>query len=114
MTTKSRTRQLTFTPEAKELLTPFRKYALEKIYEFGRRELGDTLMSARVSAYYDHYEAAPPYLLLVFVADVDRYEWTRARKAIVKAEVEEASSWTDDEKADSAGMIYFQIFPRKI
>ena len=114
MATKDSTRQLKFTAEAKELLTPFRKNALERLHETGCRELGRTLKSTRVSAYSDYDNPDPTILMLTFVADVDKHEWIRAHKAITRVEVEEASSWTDDERADSAKMIFFQIIPLKI
>ncbi len=106
--------RLHFTSGARPLLTPFRLFAFRTIHEIACRELGSTLKSATVFAYYDHYEPVPPILMLTFVADVDRYEWSRARKAITKAEVMAALSWTEAEKADSAKMIYFQIVPLKI
>ncbi len=114
MTSKDRTAQLHFTPEARELLTPFRKHAFEKLYEFGCKELGAALKSATVDADDSHWEPVPPILMLTFVADVDRYEWSRAHKAITHAEVNQAASWTDAEKADSAKMVYFQLVPLKL
>ena len=114
MTSKDKTVQLEYTPEAKELLTPFRQYVLESFFEIGRRELGGALESATVGVGYDHWEATPPTLDLTLVADIDRFEWTRARKAIVKAELELEASWTDAQKVDSAKTINYMIYPLRI
>lgn len=114
MPAKDKTVQLKFTHEAKELLTPFRKHALEKLHEIGCRELGPALESATVSVDDSHWEPTPPTLDLTFVADIDRFEWTRARKAIVKAELELEASWTGAERADSARMINYMVIPLRI
>ena len=106
--------RLSFEPEAKKLLTPFRKHALERLFEIGCRELGSSLKSATVEVDDDHWEPTPPKLDLFFVADIDGYEWSRAHKAIVEAEVELEASWTDAERADSAKMITYMIFPLRI
>ncbi len=114
MTAKDKTVQLQFTPEAKELLTPFRKRALEMLYEIGCKELGLALESAAVAAHYDYSEPVPPILMLTLTADVDRHEWSRSHKAITHAEVKQAASWTDAERADSAKMVYFQLVPLRL
>ena len=114
MTARDKIVQLQFTPEAKELLTPFRKHAFEMLYEIGCGELGPALESATVSAYHDYEEPVPPLLMLTFVADVDRQEWSRAHKAITHAEVKRAASWTDAERADSAKMVFFQVIPLRL
>ena len=111
MTTKSRTRQLTFTPEAKELLTPFRKYALEKVFQFACRELGSSLETADVSAYCEYDDPGTPILLLNLFADIDGHEWDKARKAITKSEMEEAASWTDAEREDWSKTVCFFLWP---
>ena len=84
------------------------------LHEIGCRELGPALESAAVDAHYDYSEPVPPLLMLTFVADVDRHEWSRAHKAITHAEVKQAASWTDAEKADSAKMVYFQLVPLRL
>ncbi len=114
MTAKDKTVQLKFTREAEKLLTPFRRHVLEDLYEIGCRELGPALKSATVNVDDSHWEHSPPALDLTFVADIDRYEWTRARKAIVRAEIALEGSWTDAERADSARMINYMIFPLRI
>ena len=106
--------RLCFAPEAKKLLTPFRKHALEKLFEIGCKELGSSLKSATVEVADDHWEPAPPMLDLLFVADIDKYGWSRARKAILASEMELEASWTDAERADSAKMITYMIFPLRI
>ena len=114
MTSKNKTVQLEYTLEAKELLTPFRQYVLESLFEIGRRELGTALRSATVDVDNNHWEPAPPMLDVTFVADIDRYEWSRAGKAIVEAELELEASWTDAQKADYAKTIFFSIYPLRI
>ncbi len=114
MTAKDKTVQLQITPEAMELLTPFRKHVLEELYEIGCRELGPALESATVDVDDSHWEPAPPTLDLTFVADIDRYEWSRVGKAMVEAEIALEASWTDAERADSSRMINYMIFPLRI
>ena len=114
MTFKDKTAQLEYTAEAKELLTPFRRHVLESLLEIGRRELGSALKEATVGVDNNHWEATPPTLELTLVADIDRYEWTRAGKAMVEAELELEASWTEAEREDSVRMINYVIFPLRI
>ena len=62
---------LHFPIETRSLLTSFRVHALQTIYEIAQKELGDSLESATVSLYHDHYEPVPPILVLGIVADID-------------------------------------------
>ena len=103
--------RLQFDPEAEELLTPLRKYALERLFELACEELGSSLESAGVEA-YDHYgEPFPPVLLLHLFADIDGAEWSRADEAIGKAAWEEAQSWSDADRKDWSRMIKFNLWP---
>ena len=114
MTTKSRTRQLTFTPEAKELLTPFRKYALEKVFEIGCSELGSALQSAIVLVDDDHWEPASPTLVLSFAADIDGSEWYRTFRAMLKVTHEMQSSWPNEKRQDWRRNVHISLIPLKI
>ena len=106
--------RLHFDSEAEKLLTPFRKYALEKLFEFACRELGSTIETAGVEAYREYSKPEPPILWLTIFADIDECEWSRARKAISKAEAEESASWTDAEIADWSKMICFSLLPLRV
>ena len=106
--------RLSFEPEAKKLLTPFRKHALEKLFEIGCRELGSSLKSAGISMEHAYDEPAPPVLALTFVADLDRHEWSRARMAITEAQVEMEWSWPDAQRQDWQKSVYFSLFPLRI
>ena len=106
--------RLRFDPEAEELLTPFRKRAIEKVFEFACRELGSALESAVVLVDNDHWEPAPPTLILSFVADIDGSEWSRTFRAILKAEHEMESSWPDEKRLDWRRNVYVSLMPLRI
>ena len=106
--------RLDFSDEARPLLTDFRIHALETIYESARKELGDLLIQASVSVYYDHYEPVPPILVLGIVADIDGEAFGRIHHAMVKAIMLEELLWSDAEKADFNEIIHFDLVPTKI
>ncbi len=106
--------RLHFPKEAKPLLTSFRVHALQTIYEIAQKELGDSLESASVSVYHDHYEPIPPILVLGIVADIDGEGFGRIHRAVVKAIMLEELLWSDAEKAEFNEVIHFDLVPTKI
>jgi hypothetical protein len=107
---RSQTKQF-FSPEAKELLTPFRSEVLKRIRQVAKKELGSSVESVTVSNWLNPEEPVPSILVLSIIADVDRAELRRARQAILNAIAEEASSWTEEQKEDYSKIIYFDIVP---
>lgn len=104
---------LHFSMEAKPLLTSFRVQALQTIYEFAQKELGDSLESASVSVYHDHYEPVPPILVLGIAADIDGEAFGRVHRTMVKAIMLEELLWSDAEKAEFREAIHFELVPLK-
>ena len=96
------------------MLTPFRIRALNTIYEFARKELGDLIESATVSVYYDHYEPIPPILVLGIVADIDGEVFGRVNRSLAESVRLEALLWSDAEKADFRGAIHHELVPLKV
>ena len=105
---------LHFPIETRPLLTSFRVHALQTIYEIAQKELGDSLESATVSVYRDHYEPVPPVLVLGIVADIGGEAFGRVHRALVKAIMLEELLWSDAEKADFNEVIHFDLVPTKI
>ncbi len=105
---------LQFPMEARPLLNSFRVHALQTMYEIAQKELGDSLESATVSVYYDHYEPVPPVLVLGIVADIDGEAFGRIHRAVVKAIMLEELLWSDAEKAEFNQVIHFDLVPTKI
>ena len=106
--------RLQFDPEAEELLTPLRKYALERLFELACEELGSSLLAADVEAYDDFGETDPPILLLQLFADIKVSEWSRVNKAILKTAREEVKSWPEADRKDWSRMISFFLWPLAI
>ena len=92
--------RLHFSMEAKPLLTSFRVHALQTIYEFAQKELGDSLESATVSVYYDHYEPVPPILVLGIAADIDGKRFGEVLNVLIDSIATERMLWSDAEKED--------------
>ena len=106
--------RLHFPTEAKPLLTSFRVHVLQTMHEFAQKELGDKLISATVSVYYDHYEPVPPILVLGIVADIGGEEFGRVHRALVESIGLEALLWSDAEKSDYRAAIHFELVPLDI
>ena len=106
--------RLHFPTEAEPILTSFRVHALQTMYEIAQKELGDSLESATVSVYHDHYEPVPPILVLGIVADIGGEEFGRVHRALVKAIMLEELLWSDAEKAEFNEVIHFDLVPTKI
>ena len=96
------------------MLTPDRVEGVRGLHRIARTVLGTSLKSASVSVEYSYDEPVPPVLVFAIVADVDRQEWSRARKAITKAQVEMEWSWPDEKREDWQKSVYFSLFPLKI
>ena len=103
--------RLHFPMEVKPLLTDFRVHALQTIYEFAQKELGDSLESATVSVYYDHYEPVPPILVLGILADIDGRRFGEVLDVLVDSIATERMSWSDAEKADYSKSIRCELVP---
>ena len=106
--------RLDFSDEARPLLTDFRIHALETIYESARKELGDLLIQASVSIYYDHYEPVPPILVLGILADIDGKRFGEVLDVLVDSIVMESMLWSEAEKADFNKIIQLHLIPTKI
>lgn len=102
---------LFFTRAAKALRTAFRTYALRTIHAVAREELGLFFESALVSTWSQPGEPESTILLLSITAKVDREKLRQVRKAILARIAEEASSWSDEQKRDYSGKIYFEMMP---
>ena len=106
--------RLFFPIEVRPLLSRFRVHVLQTIYECAQKELGDKLISATVSVYYDHYEPVPPILILGIAADIDGEEFGRVHRALVESIGLEALLWSDAEKSDYRAAIHFELVPLDI
>ena len=115
MTLEERSRatkpRLDFSDEARPLLTDFRIHALETIYESARKELGDLLIQAYVSVYYDHHEPVPPILVLGIVADIDGKRFGEVVDVLVDSIATERMLWSEAEKADYRKSIHCELVP---
>ncbi len=96
------------------MLTRFRSYVLQTIYEFSRKEFGDLLKSATVSVYYDYYEPVPPALVLGIVADVDGQMFGRVHRSAAESVATESLLWSDAEKEDFRESIHYELVPLNI
>ena len=118
MTLEERSRatkpRLDFSDEARPLLTDFRIHALQTIYESARKELGDLLIQASVSVYYDHYEPVPPILVLGIVADIDGKRFGEVLNVLIDSIATERILWSDAEKAEFREAIHFELVPLKV
>ena len=105
---------LYFPFEAKLLRTPFRGRVLRQIYELAREKLGYHVDSVAVCAAPDPDDPDQVRLLLSVWADIDKYEWREADRAISQAMFELEATWTEDEKADYLKMIDYEILPLNV
>lgn len=105
---------LHFSMEAKPLLTSFRVHALQTIYESAQKELGESLESATVSVYHDHYEPVPPILVLGILADIDGKRFGEVLDVLIDSIATESMLWSEAEKADFNKIIQLDLIPKKI
>ena len=103
--------RLHFSMEAKPLLTSFRVHTFQTIYESAQKELGDSLESATVSVYYDHYEPVPPILVLGIAAHIDGKRFGEVLDVLVDSIVMESMLWSESEKADYRKSIRCELVP---
>ena len=107
-------RHLYFPIESRLLLTQFKVYALQTIFESASRELGDLLKTATVLVYHDHYEATPPILILQIVADLDSEKFSLVHKRVAKDIALESLFWSDSNIAEYREMIHYEFIPLEL
>ena len=107
-------RHLYFPIESRPLLTQFKVYVLQTIFESASRELGESLKTATVLVYHDHHEATHPTLVLQIVADLDRESFSLVHKRVAGDIALESLLWSESNKVEYREMIHYEFIPPEL
>ena len=103
---------LAMTPEARALLTPFRKRALRMMFDAAVASGGDRLLDeAGVDRWLAPAEESDPELVLTLLVDGSWDDVREVESRVIARAAEQMQAWSEAERKDYAHMIYLSVGP---
>ena len=110
--TRPRNPSLTLTPEARSLLSPFRKRALRMMFDAALASgEGALLAEASVDGWLAPADESEPELILNLLVDGSWDDVRETERRIMARVTEEMEAWSEAERQDYAHMIYLSVGP---
>ena len=107
-----RTPNLAMTPEARALLTPFRKRALRMMFDAAIASGGDRLLAeASVDGWLAPAEESDPELVLNLLVDGSWDDVREVENRVIARATDQIQAWSEAERKDYAHMIYLSVGP---
>lgn len=105
-------RDLVITPEARSLLTPFRKRALRMMFDAAVASGGDRLLAeAGVDRWLAPAEESDPELVLTLLVDGSWDDVREVENRVIARATEQMQAWSEAQRKDYAHMIYLSVGP---
>ena len=110
--TAPRNPSLTYSPEARPLLTPFRRWALRSMFEAAIAEGGNALLAdAGVDGWLAPADESEPELVLNLLVDGSWDDVREIERRVMARIAGQMEAWSEAERQDYAHMIYLSVGP---